>query len=112
MDGFCVNGTKKSLAVVEYVNVPHCSILPSIYFKLSDGKIEQWGHSTTQTSTSTVLTYLVPFSSATSYSISGNDVYDDEVAANLQMYNKTASSCKVFRQNRASTNWDWRAVGY
>lgn len=82
------------------------------YVVYADGKIEQWGHSTTQTSTSTVLTYLVPFSSATSYSISGNDVYDDRVAANLQMYNKTASSCKVFRQNQASTNWDWRAVGY
>ena len=82
------------------------------YVVYADGRIEQWGHSTTATSTSTVLTYLVPFSSATSYSISGNDVYDENAGVVIQMYNKTSSSCKVNRMNYVSNNWDWRAVGY
>ena len=87
-------------------------ITTNSYVVYADGRIEQWGHSTTQTSTFTVLTYLVPFFSETSYSINGNDVYDAEAAANVQMYNKTASSCKVNRQSYVSTNWDWRAFGY
>ena len=82
------------------------------YVVYADGKIEQWGHSTTSTSYTTVLTYLVPFATAESYSISGNDVQDKEMSANVQMYNKTSSSCTVYRTKVASTSWDWRAVGY
>ena len=85
------------------------------YFKLGNGLIIQWGRMNTTSTSECTVTFPIPFSSASSYTIvknyqsdAGTDAQDREVS----FYSMTTTSAKTYSPQGDTNQFSWLAIGY
>lgn len=83
------------------------------YFKLGNGLIIQWGRASgTITSSNMTITFPTPFTSASSYSVSGNVTYNSATDKGWGHINScTSTSFKAVVDNDEKP-FNWIAIGY
>lgn len=85
------------------------------YFKLGNGMIVQWGRMNTTSNPERTVTFPIPFSSASSYTIvknyqsdSDGETFDRE----MSFYSMTTTSAKTYSPQQDTNQFSWIAIGY
>jgi hypothetical protein len=85
------------------------------YFKLGNGMIVQWGRMNTTSTSECTVTFPIPFSSASSYTIVKNYQSDDSSNASdreVSFYSMTSTTAKTYSPREDTNQFSWLAIGY
>lgn len=114
-DGTVSTNAPASDALNAIVTTTGISKNPKGYVKLGNGLIIQWGTETSTPIANHTVTFPVPFTNSSSYTIVKN--YSSSASTNMSdregsFYDRTATTAVTYNASVDNTDFQWLAIGY